>query len=59
MSQSDQPQETLADANRRKLRYLEDRVEEQNKQINRLESAIRMLESELGEEALVSEGDGS
>ena len=59
MSQSDQPQETLADANRRKLRYLEDRVEEQNKQINRLESAIRMLESELGEEALVSEGGGS
>lgn len=59
MSQSDQPQETLADANRRKLQYLEDRVEQQNKQINRLESAIRMLESELGEEALVSKGGES
>lgn len=42
--------ETLADANRRKLKYLEEQLEEKERKIARLESNINMLASEIGEE---------
>lgn len=52
MSTDDTPtqgaKETLQDANRRKLNYLEERIEDQQREINRLQSNIKLLESELG-----------